>query len=36
MLPPLVAPRGKSTSANPLARPSKFLRKNFPVDIAAT
>jgi len=29
-------PRGKTTSANPIGRPSKFLRKNFPIDIAAT
>ena len=36
VLPPLVAHRGKTTSANPLVKPSKFLRKNFPVDIAAT
>lgn len=36
VLPPLVVYRGKTTSANPLVKPSKFLRKNFPVDIAAT
>ena len=36
VLPPLVVHRGKTTSANPLVKQSKFLRKNFPVDIAAT
>ncbi len=36
-LPPIKpAQRGKTSSANPLIKPSKYLRKNFPVDIGVT
>ena len=37
VLPPIgAALRGKTSSANPQIKQSKYLRKNFPVDIAVT